>query len=92
MQSLETQSCPDCSVPLLDAGDELACPSCGVVKEKAATCTATGSQPDQRYGPQPLGSFMGKVKVSARQASIDAEVTTVLPFIASYAMTKRGRR
>ncbi len=59
MQSLETQSCPDCSVPLLDAGDELACPSCGVVKEKAATCTATGSQPDQRYGPQPLGSFMG---------------------------------
>ena len=34
----------------------------------------------------------GKVKVRARQASIDAEVTTVLPLIASYAMTKRKKR
>ncbi|MDG6916116.1 MAG: deoxyhypusine synthase [Nitrososphaerota archaeon] len=34
----------------------------------------------------------GKVKVGARQATLDAEVTTVLPFIASYALTKRGRR
>ena len=61
MQSLDTQSCPDCSVPLLDAGDELACPSCGMVKEKAATCTGIDSQPHQRYGPQPLGSFMGTI-------------------------------
>ena len=34
----------------------------------------------------------GKVKVGARQATLDAEVTTVLPFIASYALTKRGGR
>jgi deoxyhypusine synthase len=30
----------------------------------------------------------GKVKEKAKQASIDAEVTTVLPFIVSYALTK----
>jgi transcription initiation factor TFIIIB Brf1 subunit/transcription initiation factor TFIIB len=59
MQSLETESCPDCSVPLLDAWDELACPNCGMVKEKAGTSAIPGSQPRQRYGPHPLGSFMG---------------------------------
>ncbi len=58
MQSLE-ESCPECSLPLSDAGDELACPSCGVVKEKAAAPSAPGALPDQRYGLQPLGSFMG---------------------------------
>ena len=59
MQSLETESCPDCSVPLLDAGDELACPSCGLVKEKAVLYAGPGSNPGPRLGPQPLGSFMG---------------------------------
>ena len=34
----------------------------------------------------------GKVKEKAKQASLYAEVTTVLPFIVSYAMTKRGKR
>ncbi len=33
----------------------------------------------------------GKVKVKARQASIDAEVTTVLPFIVSYGLTRRKK-
>ncbi|HYA55551.1 MAG TPA: deoxyhypusine synthase [Nitrososphaerales archaeon] len=32
----------------------------------------------------------GKVKENAKQASIYAEVTTVLPFIVSYVLTKRG--
>ncbi len=31
----------------------------------------------------------GKVKVKARQAALNAEVTTVLPFIVSYVLTKR---
>jgi len=34
----------------------------------------------------------GKVKEKAKQASLYAEVTTVLPFIVSYAITKRNRR
>lgn len=34
----------------------------------------------------------GKVKVEARQASLYAEVTTVLPFIVSYVLAKRKRR
>ena len=34
----------------------------------------------------------GKVKEKARQASLYAEVTTVLPLIASYVLTKRGKR
>ncbi len=34
----------------------------------------------------------GKVKAEARQASLYAEVTTVLPFIVSYALSKRKRR
>ncbi len=34
----------------------------------------------------------GKVKAEARQASLYAEVTTVLPFVVSYALTKRKRR
>jgi len=34
----------------------------------------------------------GKVKEKARQASLYADVTTVLPFIVSYAITKRRRR
>ncbi|MDG6920509.1 MAG: hypothetical protein JRN59_03175 [Nitrososphaerota archaeon] len=53
------ESCPDCSVPLLDAGDELACPSCGMVREKAVMNDGSGSQQGQRLGYQPLGSFMG---------------------------------
>jgi deoxyhypusine synthase len=34
----------------------------------------------------------GKVKENARQASLYAEVTTVLPFIVSYVLTKRAKR
>jgi len=34
----------------------------------------------------------GKVKEEARQASLYAEVTTVLPFIVSYVLAKRGAR
>ena len=34
----------------------------------------------------------GKVKENARQASLYAEVTTVLPFIVSYVLAKRGKR
>lgn len=34
----------------------------------------------------------GKVKVKARQASLYAEVTTVLPFLVSYVLAKRRRR
>jgi len=34
----------------------------------------------------------GKVKEKARQASLYAEVTTVLPLIVSYALTKRYKR
>ncbi len=34
----------------------------------------------------------GKVKEKAKQANLNAEVTTVLPFIVSYVLTKRFRR
>jgi len=33
----------------------------------------------------------GKVKEKARQASLNAEVTSVLPFIVSYVLSKRSK-
>ncbi|MDE1852706.1 MAG: hypothetical protein KGI38_03040 [Thaumarchaeota archaeon] len=60
MQTLELESCSDCSRALLDTGDELVCPSCGAVKEKVVQ--EVGFHPLSKasaLGKEPLGSYMG---------------------------------
>jgi transcription initiation factor TFIIIB Brf1 subunit/transcription initiation factor TFIIB len=59
MQSLGLDFCTECSRPMMDAGDELACPGCGAVKEKTVLEARRGPvSPRAVLGPQ-LGSFMG---------------------------------
>lgn len=61
MQWLEFRSkCGECSQQLLDAGDELVCPGCGVVEEKMVVEYA----PDRplkssEFTSEALGSFLG---------------------------------
>lgn len=67
MQAPVAEACQDCARPLFDAGDELVCPGCGLVKEKsvaAAVGSAEGKLP--LYGRQPLGSYMGTKTIGAR--------------------------
>ena len=60
--------CPECSEKLLDLGDELVCPACGISKEKEAT---EPSRPGF-LGPRDavkaqLGSYMGPPAAPARE-------------------------
>jgi transcription initiation factor TFIIIB Brf1 subunit/transcription initiation factor TFIIB len=69
MQALEFDSlCPDCLKPLLDAGDELVCPTCGVAKEKLVVQTVipepVGMPP---LGKQALGSYMGSLGITSEE-------------------------
>jgi transcription initiation factor TFIIIB Brf1 subunit/transcription initiation factor TFIIB len=61
MQSLECGfSCPDCSSELVDVGDEYACPSCGVVREKEVLeLEGPKSSLGHERGAQHLGSYLG---------------------------------
>lgn len=69
MQALDPEStCRDCSKPLVDAGDELVCPQCGVVKEKEVVDV----RPDvwrlgRALGSQPLGSYMGSKRTTEEE-------------------------
>jgi len=69
MQALEfDSSCPDCLKPLLDAGDELVCPTCGIAKEKlvvqAVIREPVGLPP---LGKQALGSYMGSMGITREE-------------------------
>jgi transcription initiation factor TFIIIB Brf1 subunit/transcription initiation factor TFIIB len=58
---VELDSCPECSRPLFDAGEEMVCPGCGVVREKEVV--ESRSRPIAVvpiFGRQPLGGYMGR--------------------------------
>ena len=61
MQALGPEAlCSACSNRLLDAGDELVCPVCGVVKEKQVFDLPHAARPRPRDAVHPpLGSYMG---------------------------------
>lgn len=61
METLDLESkCADCSKALVDVGDELVCPGCGVVREKEVVETGLAAAGRERtLGRQPLGSYMG---------------------------------
>lgn len=70
MQSPELERCQDCSKPLLDVDDELVCPGCGLVKEKAVM--EAGLAPDGKvplFGRQHLGSYMGTKGITPEERS-----------------------
>ena len=67
--SLES-SCPECLSKLVDAGDELACPRCGLVKEKEALePRSTVPLPPGHLGKETLGSYMGSKGMTSRERS-----------------------
>jgi transcription initiation factor TFIIIB Brf1 subunit/transcription initiation factor TFIIB len=55
--------CLDCSTPLLDLGDELACPRCGIVHEKEVF-EVPMERPSSH--PEHLGSFLGSLEETNR--------------------------
>jgi transcription initiation factor TFIIIB Brf1 subunit/transcription initiation factor TFIIB len=61
--------CSECSTPMLDVGDELVCPRCGVVEEKIVVEVPPGDGPSKvpATGRQPLGSFMGTYSITNRE-------------------------
>jgi transcription initiation factor TFIIIB Brf1 subunit/transcription initiation factor TFIIB len=68
MQFAALERCQDCSLPLLDVGDELVCPACGLVKEKSiveAKQSSYGKLP--LFGRLPLGSYMGTKGITAEE-------------------------
>lgn len=70
MQLASPEGCLDCSLPLLDVGDELVCPGCGLVREKSileATQPPSGKLP--LFGRLPLGSYMGTRGITAEERS-----------------------
>jgi transcription initiation factor TFIIIB Brf1 subunit/transcription initiation factor TFIIB len=61
------ETCQDCSRALLDLEDELVCPGCGVVKEKAVVEDGRGGGKLPLFGRHPLGSFMGTKGVTPEE-------------------------
>lgn len=71
MQSLDLESCcPDCSRFMVDAGDELVCPNCGVVREKEVVEAGPGyNGRTSALGRQALGSYMGSMGITRKERS-----------------------
>ena len=61
MQTLDSETvCPECSKRLLDAGDELVCPGCGMVSEKQVIELPLAAKTRPRDAVRSLlGSYMG---------------------------------
>ena len=61
MQALDPDMlCPECSKRLLDTGDELVCPVCGIASEKQVIEPPLAARPRPRDAVRtPLGSYMG---------------------------------
>lgn len=79
-----------------DAGDELVCPGCGVVKEKAVVEAGPGGSPSI-FGKQPLGSYMGtKWTTGAERASPGLSGSrsgyAYLKVVSDFAGKERGAR
>jgi transcription initiation factor TFIIIB Brf1 subunit/transcription initiation factor TFIIB len=71
MQALEfDRRCPECSKRLVDAGDELVCPGCGITQEKMVSPVRTGLvSRAPLVGRQALGSYMGSLDAPSRERS-----------------------
>jgi transcription initiation factor TFIIIB Brf1 subunit/transcription initiation factor TFIIB len=69
MQELEfDRKCPECSKRLLDAGDELVCPVCGITQEKMVSPAADGTYARAPLvGRQALGSYMGSMEMTNKE-------------------------
>lgn len=60
-------ACPECSVQLLDLGDEMVCPSCGIVGEKQLSELGRGRvMAASDFTPQALGSYLGSWDIASR--------------------------
>lgn len=61
MQALDAEAfCPECTRRIIDAGDELVCPGCGIAKEKEVVESPQARTPRPRDAVRaPLGSYMG---------------------------------
>ncbi|QQG49145.1 MAG: hypothetical protein HY247_02200 [archaeon] len=68
MQDFDFDSkCVDCSRTLVDAGDELVCPECGIVTEKAVIeVKATRPTMGSALAKQALGSYLGPLEPRRR--------------------------
>ena len=66
MQTFDFEtSCPECSKRLLDAGDELVCPGCGITREKQVVEHPVGGKLKPRDSVRlSLGSYMGPLSAS----------------------------
>lgn len=69
MQAIEQEVCTGCSSGMVDLGDELVCPCCGVVGEKLAEDAPSGFRARGGAEREPLGSFMGSFAGSPRERS-----------------------
>jgi transcription initiation factor TFIIIB Brf1 subunit/transcription initiation factor TFIIB len=68
MLSLDFEnSCVECCRPLLDAGDELVCPGCGIVKGKEVLETRGEASPKFDLGSHSLGSYMGSIQTTQEE-------------------------
>ena len=69
MQAFEDDGvCPQCSTRFLDAGDEMVCPSCGIVGDKEVAAFRRGQAPRASdFTPQALGSYLGSADPTARE-------------------------
>jgi transcription initiation factor TFIIIB Brf1 subunit/transcription initiation factor TFIIB len=66
MQSLDPEaSCPECLRPLLDAGEELVCPNCGIVKTKETL--DLGVVASSSEGTRALGSYLGSAHIATKE-------------------------
>jgi len=65
MQSLDFEStCLECHRTLVDVGDELVCPGCGIVKEKEVLENDGRGSPKFDLGKHALGSYMGSIQTT----------------------------
>lgn len=68
MQTFEfPSSCGECKAPLVDAGDELVCQGCGIVKEKEVVEYAPVAATSRSSGSGALGSFLGPARITHRE-------------------------
>ena len=70
MQALDLATCPECSKRLVDAGDELVCPGCGIATEKQVVEHPSGGKQRPRDAVRSrLGSYMGPLFAPPGQRS-----------------------
>ena len=68
MQYLERgNACPECRVFLVDAGDELACPRCGIAMQKEPAPPSGRTTPGEMPRSGLLGSYMGSMRSTDKE-------------------------